>query len=92
MNPIVEVINNSFRLLFTVEGEFDTGRDKLVRYILSAVPVSYEEILKMMEELEVIKASDPDGVPNKILKECTEQLPDKIHSLVVTSLSQGRVL
>ncbi len=46
----------------------------------------------MMEELEVIKASDPDGVPNKILKECTEQLPDKIHSLVVTSLSQGRVL
>ncbi len=39
---MVEVMNKSFRLVFTEEGEFDAGRDKLVRNILSAVPVSYE--------------------------------------------------
>ncbi len=74
-----------------MEGEFDAGRDKLVRNILSTVLVSYEEILKMMEEHDVNKATGPDGVSNWILKECREQLADKIHSLVVTSLSQGRV-
>ncbi len=88
---MAEVMNNSFRLVFTVEGEFDAGSNKLVRNILSTVPVSYEEILKMMEELEVNKATGPDGVSNWILKECREQLADKIHSQVVTSLSQGRV-
>ncbi len=70
---------------------FDAGRDELVRNILSTVPVSYEEILKMKEQLDVNKATGPDGVSNWILKECTEQLADKIHSLVVTSLPQGRV-
>ncbi len=84
-------MNNSFRSVFTVEGEFDAGRDKLVRNILSTVPVSYEEILKMMKELDVNKATGLDGVSNWILKECSEQLAYKIHSLVVTSLSQGRV-
>ncbi len=66
------VMNNSFRSVFTVEGEFDAGRDKLVRNILNTVPVSYEEILKMMEELDVNKASGPDGVSNWIMKECSE--------------------
>ncbi len=28
---MAEVMNNSFRLIFIVEGEFDAGRDKLVR-------------------------------------------------------------
>ncbi len=86
-----EVMNKSFRSVFIVEGEFDAGRDKLMRNILSTVPVSYEEILKMMEELDVSKATGPDGASNWILKESREQLADKIHSLVVTSLSQGRV-
>ncbi len=59
---MAEFMSNSFRSVFTVEGEFDAGRDKLVRNILSTVLVSYEEILKKMEKLDVNKASGPDGV------------------------------
>ncbi len=78
---MAEVMNNSFRSVFTVEGEFDAGRDNLVRNILSMVPVSYDEILKMIKDLDINKASGPDGVSNWILKECREQLADKIHSM-----------
>ncbi len=88
---MAEVMNNSFRSVFTVEGELNAGRDKLVRNILNTVPVICEEILKMMEEIDVNKASGPDGVSYWKLKECREQLADKIHSMVVTSLLQGRV-
>ncbi len=63
-----------------MEGEFDAGRGKLVRNILSTVPASYEEILQIMEELDVNKATGPDGVSNWILKVCREQLADKIQS------------
>ncbi len=76
---MTEVMNNCFRSVFTVEGEFDAERGKLVRNILNTVPVSYEEIFKMMEELDVNKATGPDGVSKWILKECRE-LADKIQS------------
>ncbi len=88
---MAKVMNNSFRLVFTVERKFDAERDNLVRNILITVPINYEEILKMMEELHVNKATGPDGVSNWILKKCREQLADKIHSLVMISLPQGRV-
>ncbi len=65
-----------------------------MRNILSTVPVSYKEILKMMEELDVNRASGPDGVLNWILKECREQLADKIQSsgdITITGKSTKRL-
>ncbi len=41
---MVDVMKNSFRLVFTVEGEFGAGRDNLVGNILSTVPFNYDEI------------------------------------------------
>ena len=48
--------------------------------------------MRMVENLDANKAPGPDGISTWILKECREQLADKIHSLVRTSLIQGRVL
>ena len=58
---------------------------------LNGVEVSKKEIMRLMENLDVNKAPGPDGISTWILKECREQLAEKIHNLVKTSLEQGRV-
>ena len=44
-----------------------------------------------METEDVRKSVGPDGVSNWILRECSEQLVDKIHSIIRMSLSESRV-
>ncbi len=43
-----------------------------------------------MMEFDVNRTTGTEGVPNRILKECTE-LAHKIHSLVVVIVLHGRV-
>ena len=88
---MAEVMNERFQSVFTEEGEFKLDDKKLEGGRLNEVEVSKEEIMKLMENLDVNKAPGPDGISTWILKECKEQLADKIYSLVKTSLKQGRV-
>ena len=48
--------------------------------------------MRLRENLDMNKAPGPDGISNWILKECREQLANRIHSLVKISLLQGKVL
>ena len=43
-----------------------------------------------MEEQDVRKASGPNGVSNWIVRECSQQLADKIHSVIMSSLAEGK--
>lgn len=53
--------------------------------------VEQEEVLKLMKKLDTNKAPGPDGISNWILKECCNQLVDKIHCLIRLSLMQGKI-
>ena len=88
---MAEGINERFRSVLTVEREFEPVEEVFKGISMNTVSVTTEEILKMLKELDVNKSMGPDGVSNWILKECSEQLAGKIHSVVVTSLMQGRV-
>ncbi len=86
-----EIIDKSFQSVFTRESSFiepfKTTRNKAVEKI----EVDISEVKKIMET-DVIKPLGPDGVSNWILRECSEQLADKIHSIIVMSLRENRVL
>ena len=86
-----EIMNKCFQSVFSIESEF-TGRETASRNaILDDIQVEVQEIHKLLGELEVRKATGPDGVSNWILRECKDQLADKIHSLIECSLKEGKV-
>ena len=91
IEEMAEVMNERFQTVFTEEGDFDLEDKELDGCNLIELKVNKEEIMRLMGDLDVNKAPGPDGISTWILKECREQLADKIHSLVKTSLTQGRV-
>ena len=45
-----------------------------------------------MESQNIKKAPGPDGVSNWIMKECSNKLARKLHSIIESSLKESRVL
>ena len=86
-----EVMNKCFQKVFTEEGEFERPRENLEMGVLREVGVHKSEVGKLMEDLDANKAPGPDGVSNWILKECKEQLVDKIYDLVSMSLDMSKL-
>ena len=58
---------------------------------MGVIEVTVEEVRKLMEEQDVRKAIGPDGISNWILRKCSYQLADKIHAVIVSSLTEGKV-
>ena len=44
-----------------------------------------------MENQDVRKVPGPDGVSNWIIKECSNQIAGKLHSIIENSLKESRV-
>ena len=88
---MAEVMNKCFQTVFTEEGDFEVNEDRCADNGLREVKIRKQELMKLMENLDINKAPGPDGVSNWILRECRDQLGDKIHSLVSLSLTQGKV-
>ena len=86
---MAEVMNKCFQTVFTEEGEFERPNEDEEGGLLREVVVHKRDIEKLMEGLNVNKAPGPDGVSNWILKECKEQLVDKIYDLLSMSLDKG---
>ena len=66
VEEMVEVMNQSFQTVFTLEGEFyePNTRGSGLTEKLSRVEARWDEIMKLMENLDVNKATGPDGVSN----------------------------
>ena len=88
---MAEVMNKCFQTVFTEEEEIVLEDGDLEENMLTEIEFGHGEVMKLMEGLDVNKAPGPDGVSNWILKECKDQLADKIYRLVSSSLEQGKV-
>ena len=88
---MAEIMNRNFQKVFTVESEFMEGATTNREQVLHNINVEVREINKLLGNLDVRKAPGPDGISNWILRECKEQLADKIHKLIVCSLVEGTV-
>ena len=87
---MAEVMNARFQSVFTEEEDFSKEDEDFGESNLEVV-VEREEVLKLMRELDVNKATGPDGISNWILRECCNQLVDKIHCLISLSLLQSKM-
>ena len=86
-----EVMNESFRTVFSMEEEFMQPRREETREGIHELQVEKGEIYKLMEKMDVRKAMGPDGVSGWILKECKEQLVEPIWDIINSSLKEGKV-
>merc|ERR1711917_23579 len=93
---MAEIMNESLQKAFTQESEIqnhncEREEGQTVRQGLFNLEVTVHEIGKIIENMDVRKASGPDGISNWIIKECKDQLVDKIHSVISSSMREGKV-
>ena len=86
-----EIMNESFRSVFSDEEEFTNPCNENQQRGIQEVVVKKQEIEKLLEQLDARKAMGPDGVSNWTLKECKEQLVEPIWDIIDSSLREGKV-
>ena len=88
---MAEVMNDSFQKVFTLEDDFNDQEEiSMEGSTLNEIEVSVDEVKKMLNDLDVRKAHGPDGVSNWVLKECSNELSTRIHSIIDCSLKEGK--
>ena len=55
------------------------------------IEIDAKEVKQLMESHDVKKILGPDGVLNWIMKEYSNQLPEKLQSIIKSSLKESRV-
>ncbi|XP_076062422.1 uncharacterized protein LOC143037755 [Oratosquilla oratoria] len=89
---MAEVMNNHFKSVFTREKIPNCDIDKNKKSpLMNEFTASLKEISEHLSRLDVRKSHGPDGIANWILKECKEELTDKIHILINSSLKEGKI-
>ena len=58
---------------------------------MKEVRVDKKEIINLMKELEEDKATGPDEVSGKILKECRNELINPVYDIIKCSVESGKV-
>lgn len=86
-----EEFNKFFTSVFTKEEDnIPSGKDPgTVR--MEDIIVSEEEIIKLLTNLDVNKATGPDGVPTRLLKETAHQVAAPLKYIFQKSLDTGMV-
>ena len=91
MKALADVTNRSFNEVFTREKEFVRPRGVQDQGRMEDLQVTIQEINNILNSLDGKKATGPDGVSGWILKECRDELKDKLHSIICTSMNHGTV-
>ena len=55
------------------------------------IEVSVDEVKERLSELDTTKASGPEKIPARLLKECSEQIAPTLCSLFIHSLNKGKI-
>ena len=58
---------------------------------ISEIEVSVEEVREYLNGLDISKACGPDGIPARLLKQCSEQIAPSLCAIFNNSLSSGKI-
>ena len=88
-----EVLNNFFKEVFTVENTDDIPylESRKVDQELKELFISTEDVKKVLKDINPNKATGPDGIPARILKELCEVLAEPLALLFSCSLKKGQI-
>ncbi len=93
-NDIATLFNKYFHSVYTCFPDQSTapqaGSSSPVSSI-SSIDLSVEEVYEALQNLDPSKAHGPDGLPSRILKECSSQLAPSLHRLFTKSLRLSQI-
>ena len=87
-----EVMNKCFQTGFIRESEFRINNIIAMENLIENIKIDVKQVKQLKESQDVRKTLGPDGVLKWILKECSNQLAEKLHSITESSLKESRVL
>ena len=85
-----EILIKQFKSVFTIDKS--TTIPKTNKYIKETIPALYireKGLEKLLKEVNPSKASGPDGIPNRILKECACQIAPSLTAIFQKSIDTG---
>ena len=87
-----ELLNEQFQSVFTIEDNSNIPEMKGPSFPpIDDIEISEEGVLKLLLQIKVSKASGPDGIPNKMLKETAHQIAPSLSAIFRRSLSTGEL-
>ena len=89
---IANSMNYYFSSVFTVEDQANfPGFDYATNQKLCNIYCSPAEVAEMLKNLNIYKSPGPDGIPPRILKECSQVLSSPLALLLNTTFSLGQL-
>ena len=87
-----EILVKQFQSVFTKEtsGPLPSVK-KTTKNIINPIKIRTEGVQKLLSKVNPSKASGPDNIPNRILKECAEQLAPSLAVIFQRSINSGEL-
>jgi len=87
-----DILNRQFASVFTTEGNtpLPTMSNRTTQTVES-IHVSHNGVAKLLRNLKPHKATGPDGLPARLLKETASEIAPAVSLLFQVSLDQGKV-
>ncbi len=87
-----EILNNQFTSVFTREDTTSIPTMKSNQFpSMSSISVSVAGVMKLLKGLQPHKATGPDSIPSRLLKELHVELAPALAHLFQTSIDSGKV-
>ena len=83
------ILVDQFRSVFTKDDETATLAELLQHNPIEDLQIREEGVRKLLENIVVSKAPGPDQIPNRILKECAEELAPGLTAIYRQSVNRG---
>ena len=88
---IAETLNKQFASVFSVDDGTTPEVNDPQGSPIGTITFTRNGILKLLKGLDPSKASGPDGVSTRILKECSDEIADALLLVFTASLKQGKI-
>ena len=86
------ILNQYFASVFTVDDSLSTAMSPTSLFPdIPAISVTLNGVIKLLQNLKPYKASGPDKIPTRLLKECAKEIAPSLVLLFQASLKQSIV-
>ena len=86
-----QILNEQFQSVFTKEDDSCPQLEGPSHPPITTLDISVEGVRKLLSELRVNKASGPDNIPNRVLRELADELAPALHLIFTQSLSSNQL-
>ena len=90
-SDIAEILNNQYASVFSTDDGTTPDVNDSEAPTMDTITFTKNGILKLLKQLDPTKASGPDGISTRMLKECCNEVVEALVLIFSASLKQGKV-